>query len=193
MQLAPAEYGALYSLLGRCLLLELDADTVALLATPAMASVLGKLDAEFAPYVNRAWGPAEFDDAAAEYCALFVLPKGVTLNASYWIPGVSEDIGHQLVAGVRQVLDNFGLTVEALNTGNVPKDNIGLLLLLAAHLYQLEDEQRALEYGDEFVAQFVVPWGAAFCEALLARTNSPVYRALGQLLAELLSAATSAD
>lgn len=191
MELAPAQYQALYGLIGRCLLLELDADVLGVLRAPDIAPVLGKLDAEFQPYVNRAWTQAEYDDAAAEYCALFVLPKGVTLTASYWIPGSTEEIGHQLVAGVLKVLENFELSVESLAIGNVPKDNIGLLLMLAAQIYGM-DEMRSTRFGDEFVEQFVLPWGHGFCDGLLARTHNPVYRAIAHLLAQLLLASTGA-
>src|SRR5690606_19672325 len=124
-------------------------------------------------------------DAAAEYCRLFVLPKGVTQQASHWIPGETEDIGHKLVAGVSQVLDGFDLQIQAQAMGNVPRDNVALLLLLAARLYE-EDATSATRHGDEFVTTFVVPWAAHFSAALAKRTDNPVYRATARLLAEIL-------
>lgn len=186
MQLQPKESAPLYGLIGRCLVLEIDAALIEVLRDPAMASTLGKLEPRLESYVHREWQANDYDEVAAEYCALFVLPKGVTQTASYWIPGSTEDIGHSLVAGVAQVLDTFGLQIETPAMGNVPKDNVALLALLAAQLYQ-EDLATGTGHGDEFVKNFVTPWAPAFCDALLAKTGNPVYRAIACLLAQLTS------
>lgn len=189
MEFAPTEYNALYSFIGRCLLLELDAASVEMLRAPEMSAALSKLDPQLDAYLDREWTADDFDDAAAEYCALFVLPRGVTQNASYWIPGDTAEVGHKLVAGVHQVLNNFELSVEELPMGNVPHDNVGLLLLLAAHLYEVDETSSSSStHGDDFVANFVSPWGPAFSAALLGKTQNPVYRAVGHLLAQTVPA-----
>ncbi len=186
MQIEAAQNKALYGLVGRCLVTELDSDAVTALRSPAILSVLGKLDDKLDGYLVRDWNEGDYEEAAAEFCALFVLPKGVTQIASSWIPGSTEDIGHKLVAGVRQILENFSLEVETLSMGNVPKDNVGLLSLLAAELYGI-DEVDSSSHGDDFVQSYVAPWGNAFGQALQAKTKNPLYRAIGGLLVELVS------
>ncbi|MCG8416586.1 MAG: molecular chaperone TorD family protein [Proteobacteria bacterium] len=185
MILASKEYGILYGLIGRFLLVELDSAAVEALRSQDIISVLDKLQPGCESYLSRHWTDEDYDDAAAEYCALFVLPGKVPLIASYWIPGATEEIGHQLVAGVREVLQRFALSVAALHTGNVPGDHVGLLSLLAAYLYQ-QDDPLAAQHGRDFVETFVSPWVPAFTGALLAKTENPFYRALGHLLAQLI-------
>lgn len=178
------EHGGLYDLIGRFLLQELDADGLALLRTDTVSALLEALEPGIGPYLARPWTDDDFEQAAAEYCALFVLPGGVTPCASYWISGSTEEIGHQMVAGVDQVFDSFGLAVEDLPMGNVPRDHAGLLLSLAGYLY-LSDAPDAARLGQEFADTFIKPFAPAFAEALAARTESPVYRALARLLSEL--------
>lgn len=181
MQFEATQHKNLYGLLGRCLISELDLQTVQSLQSPAIAEVLTTLDAELGPYLSKAWNQAEFDNAAAEYCALFVLPGGVTQVASHWVPGPTEQNGHKIVAGVEQILENFGLQVEQQRMGNVPKDNVGLLLLLAAELFAL-DASEASTHGQQFVANYVTPWALDFGAALRDRNSTPLYRAIGELL-----------
>ncbi len=179
MQLAATELSSLYRLIGQCLISELDAPAIEMLRSTQIASVLEKLEPDFEAYVKRDWTAKDFEDAAVEYCGLFVLPGGAPLRASSWIAG--SEVEHTLVAGVEHVLMSFELSIDQLAVGNLSKDNIGLLLFLAAHLFEVDASEQS-RFGHDFVTNFVLPWAPVFSEALLAKSHNPVYRAMSLLL-----------
>jgi len=180
MQLTATDLSSLYRLIGQCLISELDTPAIEMLRSAQISSVLGTLEPDFVAYVKRDWTAKDFEDAAVEYCGLFVLPGGAPLRASSWIAGT--EVEHTLVAGVEQVLMSFELSIDQLAVGNLSKDNIGLLLLLAAYLFEVDASEKS-RFGHDFVSNFVLPWAPAFSEALLAKTTNPVYRAMSLLLA----------
>jgi len=184
-ELSATHASSLFSLIGNCLLLELDHAAVELLRAPEISDALNKLDDRCHSYLHRSWSEADYEEAAAEYCALFVLPKGVTQCASYWISGSTEENANAIVTGVRTILTDFGLALHETEMGRIPEDNAGLLLLLAGQLYEMDATEDS-QHGDVFVEQYIAPWARSFCAALAGKTDNPVYLAMAALLMECL-------
>nr|NLI50415.1 hypothetical protein [Propionibacterium sp.] len=157
-----------------------DADTVAGLAA---------LDA----FVRH---PAPSDALRADYAALFVGP-GPMLACPWESVHRGEDrlVFDRQTFEVRRAYAAYGLQAPALN--REPDDHVGLELafvgaLAAAALDALErgddGEVRRLAVGAvEFCTEHLEPWVPGFAAQVTAGAATPLYRALGLLLAGALA------
>ena len=162
--------GAVYELLSRVLVREVDDELIGLLAQDRACTVLEKAAPGFGDYV------AGFDDDAKEaadeeYCALFVLPGGVAPRAAAWMDGELETVGARISQLSQHTLHALGRDIAPGPWGKVPLDHVSLLLHLAA----------AGGAADELIA----PWAPSFGRALAARAKSPLYKATGEVLCAL--------
>ena len=162
----PAVEAALYALLGRLLAAEVDAEFLAVLRSPGVAEV-------FERAVPACLVEFDLEDAAAEYCRLFVLPGGVPAVAGAWLPGEEPN----RAAGIAGLVANLKSELQLELPQDLPPDHAGLLLPLLAWL-----TGHQADAADDFIDAALRPWLASFARALAGRSNLPLYRAVGKLL-----------
>ncbi|HBP21239.1 MAG TPA: hypothetical protein DEA08_26060 [Planctomycetes bacterium] len=177
MQLPATELALVYRLCGRLLLREVDAPALELLRQPPVRATLERA-APGAAAALDAW-----DDEAQreEFTRLFLLPEGVSPRASAWLPRERDTLGAGVARVSEALLAELGRSPDQLpGVGRLPRDHGALLLELAA--LALERDPRR---GASFVKESLAPW-LGVCGRELERTSrSPLYRALGVLLATL--------
>lgn len=66
----------------------------------------------------------------------------------------------------------------------LPPDHLAVLLSLVAHALSSEDKTEHT-IGRELFTQALAPWLSTFGEALSTRSTTPLYRAVGVLLAHV--------
>jgi TorA maturation chaperone TorD len=163
---APDPEAALYALLGRLFAAEIDAEFLAVLkGTPELLAVFetiapGCLD-------------IDLEEAATEYCRLFVLPRGVPAVASAWLPGSDPNRAAPIVG----LVYNLKSTLELSLPAELPPDHAGVLLPLMAWLLDKQPEAAA-----DFQIVALNPWLEAFANALAEKAQLPVYRAIAKIL-----------
>ena len=176
-----AAQAAVHSLLARILLTEMDRDALVALSNPDVLEILERVRPGCAAFVrDTEWTPAALDALAADYCTLFILPKGVAPYAASWLDGDPAVLRGQLTDRINEVLDALRVRPGEFGMGNVPADHVGVLLALHA---------LALEQGGEGLASrshaLLAPWVARFGERLAehaAGIDAPLYEAAGRLL-----------
>ena len=162
----PNQNAALYALLGRIFAKEIDPHFLKLLsATSELSEVLNSI----AP------GCLELDleEAAAEYCRLFILPRGVPAVASAWLPGNDPNVAAPIVG----LVHNLQSTLQLSLPNELPPDHAGLLLPLMAWI--LDNQPDA---APEFHAVALTPWLHAFASALELKAQLPIYQAIAKIL-----------
>jgi TorA maturation chaperone TorD len=186
MDLPREDLSAVYLLLATLFLREADAELLQQLAQPEIADVLDMLEPGTAAYLRETtWDAAALDDLAAEYARLFLLPKGVSPYAMAWIKGEEGALRARLGGEIGTLQQALRVRPDEMGFGNVPADHIGMLLSLTAVALQAEADP-----SDGGIAARVIAlmndWAPRFCTALQEESMSPLYRAAGGLLAELL-------
>ncbi len=172
--LPSAQRAALYELVSHLLLAELNADMAQRLSRPGVIEVLEQLGAGSRELLHG-FGEARCEQAAEEYARLFILSGGVAPRGAAWMAGELETAGVKISQQAQHYLRILGHRPEPGPWGQLPLDHLGLLLRLAAVACNTP-------YADEVNAALVEPWARPFGEALTARTEHPIYRAVGALL-----------
>jgi len=162
----------MYALLGRLFSSEIDHDLLVVLRSASIREVFettepGCLD-DFDP-----------EAAAAEYCRLFVLPKGVPAVAAAWLPGSDPNKS----AGIIGLVLNLQSTLELNLPAALPPDHAGTLLPIMAWL--LENQPEA---AGDFQRVSLEPWLGQFAAALGEKTELPIYRVVSAILTSLSGA-----
>lgn len=171
----------LATLVAHLLLHEVDPSTLEILRQDNVLEVLEKLEPGCRDYLaGREWSAQDFERLAVEYCRLFILPGGVSPYANAWLGGDPLVQGPRIAARIDAVTATLGVEI---NPGDPPGDHLGTLLALAARAWQAgpEGEPLARVLADELL----LPWMPAFSAGLQQKTDDPLYRALGSLLAQL--------
>jgi len=119
--------------------------------------------------------------AAVATGTVFLLPGGVSPQASAWLPRERDTLGAGVARAAGAILAELGRTPDPLpGVGRLPRDHGALLLELAALALE-RDPSRGARFAEESLA----PWLGACGRALAEDSRSPLYRALGALLAAL--------
>ncbi len=177
--LAPIE-----ALLARVFLKEVDADLVAALAQPALADALEALAPGFRAFVcDRTWDVAAFDDEAAEYARLFLIPGGASPYAASGAAGAGGTVRAALQQEIAVLYETLRIAPRAFGLGNVPSDHIGMLLSLVSVARQ---QDRSGGLAAKAMA-LLTPWAPRFAASVADSTRSPLYCASARLLAQTLS------
>ena len=175
--------GALHALLSRLFLKELDAPLLRELTRPAIADVLEVLEPGFSAYVAAAvWDAERFEEEAAEYARLFLLPRGVSPYAAAWMQGDEGAIRADLEERITNLYEVLRVRPTDFGLGNVPSDHVGMLLALTA-------AAEATDASGDLTAcclALLAPWAPGFAARVADESHSPLYRAAGRLLGELL-------
>lgn len=156
---------SLYNLLARLLSTEIDADFLTLLQSEDIRGIFEQ--------IHPGCLNIDFDDAATEYCRLFILPKGVPALASAWLSGEN--------AVIPTLVHHLESTLQLSLPGDQRPDSAAVLLPLMAWLIENQAEASA-----DFKAIALDPWIPAFAEALHEQANLPIYQVTAKLLQALL-------
>jgi len=165
-------------LIAHFLLCEIDEAGLGTLLQPDVLEILGKLEPGCAEYLGGDWRAADFEQAAVDYCSLFVLPKGAPPFASAWLGGTPHEHGPRLLALIRQVAGRL-----EINSGfdNLPADHLGLVLSLWAEAVERQDSEAAATVEMELLQPVVHD----FCRAVRDGTQNVFYRGMASLLDQL--------
>lgn len=177
---------AIYALLGRIFISELDRQSLEDLKQPAISSVFEKLQAGFQVYLeNTRWDDRQIEQLSSDYCHLFILPQksGLSLRASHWMAGEESNEMAQLESIISGL--DFGDAARHAGFSHTPNDHLGVLLYFISSIYASEDAE-IQKFGENIVQLALLPWIFRFNDKLLTATENPIYRASGKLLLELL-------
>lgn len=177
MELPASELALIYRLCGRLLLREVDAATLELLRQPAVRETLERA----APGAGAALDDWDDEAQREEFTRLFLLPGGVSAQASAWLPRERDALGAGLARAAEALLAELGRAPDPIpGVGRLPRDHGALLLELAALALERDPAR-----GASFAGEALAPWLGACGRALARQSRSPLYRALGALLAAL--------
>lgn len=160
---------------------ELNHESLALLDEDAIRSVLIGLEPEVEPFLNQEWNSEALEEAAVEYCHLFVLPKGISPMASAW---TSKDEAENISLHIQTVSSTLRSSVEfdlPPKLAALPPEHAASLLSTAAGLAssrELEIQSQAIP----FLETTTIPWLGKFSEKLSQNSTSTFYRAVGRLI-----------
>ncbi len=175
----------LATLVARLVLREIDPPALDSLCRPEILEILEKLEPGCARYLGgHDWSSEDFDEAAADYCEIFVLSKKTSPFASAWLGGAPETHGPDVARRVHAIAAGLGLESGAASSwtvANLPPDHLGVLLSLAAEAWRLEPA-----VAEDFSSELLRPWIPAWAEACRASAQSPLYRAVSRLAAHLV-------
>jgi TorA maturation chaperone TorD len=174
--------GGLMQLLGRLLVEELNPELIDILTQPDVLAVFGQADPDCVAYLSQTWDAAAYEQAAVDYCHLFILPKGVAPMASAWTEN-AENLSIQIQQSVASLRTSVDLALpEAF--GALPEEHAGLLLFIAGRLAFAEDPD-IREQAPPFLQATAASWLGKFSDALAGSTTGPFYRSVGILLRQL--------
>ena len=150
---------------------EVTPDLLATLQEPATAGILSQLAPDCADLLQKPWTAQDFEDAAVEFCRLFILNPAVPARAAAYF---EEEKSNEIAGRIQFMLDNGFLELPESFQSLAP-DHISLLLIV----------QGTLEGEDaiQFQADNLSPWVSAFSNSLSENTEHPLYRLAGKLIA----------
>jgi TorA maturation chaperone TorD len=170
----------------RLLLSEVDAKCLTALRDPALRTPLAQLEATLPDWLGRdPWSAHRFDEAAADFCELFVLSPGTSPCASAWLGDEPARIGAAFNTHVEHWCGALGLAISNAPLGRVPRDHVAVLLGLYAHA-TLKADEASSALAAEIYDSALAPWIPRFARAVLKKTRNPLYRAVARLLDQLL-------
>ncbi len=173
---SPESIIRLQLLLAELLHREIDESLLALLRQPEVSAVFTAADPLCADYIHKDWSDADYEEAAVDFCDLFLMPEtACAARAAAWLPiggAISAETIDTLVHGF---VSTWKIEVPASYQTLTP-DHASLLLYLSAVIRQSEPSQ-----VDEFESIALHSWLPALGSEL-AQTTSPLYSVIGQLL-----------
>ncbi len=180
------QQAAIYALLGRVFIGELDQQCLVVLQEPDILTVLEKLHVGFRDYMeNTPWDEEHLERLASDYCHLFVLPKksSLSLQAGHWVS--SEDSCD--IVQLEALINSLEIDLSALSipVNHIPNDHLGILLYFMGAVYASDDPE-VQKLGPQLAKLAFYPWILRFVDELSTATKHPIYLASSKLLLELL-------
>jgi len=172
-------------LCARLFLAELDPEARNALLTPEILDSLELLEPGVAAYLSGDWSEVDWEDAAAEYCSLFLMGGATAPVASAWIGDEPALAGAATGALVTGWSEQLGLKLAQGLWGQLPQDHLTVLVGLLAHALSLPGPLGEALAGD-IIGRGLSPWVGSFSEAVLKKTANPLYRALVRLLLQCI-------
>lgn len=181
-----SQKAAIYALLGRIFISELDRQSLAALQEQQIASIFEKLQSGSQKYLqDTKWDKDQIEQLASDYCHLFILPQksSLSLRASHWM---TNDESANLTQ-LESIIKGLDLDSSVLDPSfaKLPGDHLGVLLYFVSSVYHSDDEE-IQKLGTSLIQLSLLPWILRFNDKLLASTSNPLYLASGKLLLELL-------
>lgn len=163
-------------LLAELLHREIDESLLALLRQPEVSAVFTDAEPLCADYIHRDWSAADYEQAAVDFCELFIMPEtSCAARAAAWLPIGGVITAETIDTVVHGFISTWKIEVPAGYQALTP-DHASLLLYLAAVIRKSEPSQ-----VDEFEAIALQSWLPIFGSEL-AKTKSPLYSVVGKLL-----------
>lgn len=144
-------------------------DLLATLQNPAVSEILIALEPSAKELLTRPWTEKDYEEAAVEFCRLFILNPAVPARAAAWI----EDKPDEIAGRIQFMLDQGFLTLPE-PYANLTPDHLSVLLIIQCSLGEEDDGQ--------FWADNLAPWLPRFGKRLRKDSHSPLYRLVGHLL-----------
>lgn len=181
-----SQKAAVYALLGRIFISELDQKNLEALQEQQITSIFEKIQNGSQGYLqNTKWDRENIEQLASEYCHLFILPQksGLSLRASHWMTKDESAKLNELEA----IISGLDLDDLVLDAGfdKLPGDHLGVLLYFVSSVYR-SDDHKIQQLGTSLIQISLLPWILRFNNKLLISTDNPLYLASGKLLLELL-------
>jgi TorA maturation chaperone TorD len=171
--------------LSRVFLREIDTDFIAVLHLPDIIDVLTQADSAVAEWLAADWAPSDYEDAAVEFCRLFVVPGDCVPLASAWLLNPTNGkskTGDCSIADLSvRLSQSLQLTLEG-DLVRLPADHLSVLLEITAWLVENSD----LQVAEDFQDAALKPWINGFAARLGSKAEVPGYRAAAVLLSKLL-------
>ena len=151
------------------------------LQVPDTRAALSGIEPACADLLERSWQSADFENAAVEFCRLFILNPAAPPRAAAWLEEVSG-IDALVVAGMMQSwIDDGFLEVEpAFST--LPPDHVALLLFVLAEIGR-DDPDRAAQFRQDQLDS----WLPQFLERLEEESGHPFYTLAAKLVRGVLA------
>lgn len=147
---------------------EIDASVLASLQQPDTAGILKQIEPAVAPLLEKDWGPQDFEDAAVEYCRLFILnPVAPARAAAY------EEKDSLEVAGRIQFMLDSGFLELPERFKTLAPDHIALLLLVYSSL----EGDDSIQFKSDNLA-----WLSDFSERLENESQHALYLLAAKIL-----------
>lgn len=108
---------------------EIDASLLASLQQPETALILEKIEPRVAPLLGKEWASQDFEDAAVEYCRLFILEPVAPARAAAY-----DEKNSLEVAGRIQFMLDSGFLELPKRFKTLAPDHVALLLLVYSTL-----------------------------------------------------------
>lgn len=177
-----SQKAAIYALLGRVFINELDRQSLEALQEQQIVSIFEKLQSGSQGYLqNTKWDNDNIEQLASDYCHLFILPQksGLSLRASHWMTNDESAKLNEL----ENIISGLDLDDSVINAGfdKLPGDHLGVLLYFVSSVYRSEDKE-IQKLGTSLIQISLLPWILRFNDKLLVSTNNPLYLASGKLL-----------
>ena len=183
---AYSQKAAIYALLGRIFISELDQKSLKALQAQKIASIFEKLQMGSQSCLqNSSWNKEEIEQLASDYCHLFILPRksGLSLIASHWMTSEESANLAQLGTIIRSL--DFDESLVNADVEKLPRDHLGVLLYFVSSVYRSEN-RKIQKLGAQLIQLSLLPWILKFNDKLLMSTTNPLYLASGKLILELL-------
>jgi TorA maturation chaperone TorD len=149
---------------------EVTPELLATLQEPATAGILIQLAPDCADLLQNTWTDQDFEDAAVEFCRLFILNPAVPARAAAYF---EDEKSNEIAGRIQFMLDNGFLELpESFQT--LAPDHISLLLIVQGTL--------AGEDATQFQADNLPPWVSTFSKSLSETTEHPLYRLAAKLV-----------
>lgn len=185
MMLSVAERAPIYAWLSGLLVEEIDEPGWQALGREPILGFLCRTEPAFLD-----WSAAPFSEAlrstlAEEYARLFLLPRGASLLTSSWLDGDREQRAASIATMVERGLEVLGREPLLREPwGRLPLDHLALVFDLIS-VSVASGEPRQIEVAGHFDAELLGPWLVDFGERVHALAETPLYRAIGTIIAGL--------
>jgi len=181
-----SQKAAIYALLGRIFISELDLKSLQALQEQEISSIFEKLQEGSQSYLQHTkWNNDEIEQLASDYCHLFILPQksSLSLRASHWM---TKDESANL-AQLETIIGSLDFDKSVVNADitALPRDHLGVLLYFVSSVYRA-DNSEIQKLGTQLIQLSLLPWILRFNEKLLVSTTNPLYLASGKLILELI-------
>ncbi len=174
----------LYLLFAELIHREVNPQLLELLRQPEVLKGFTEIDPACADYFSKEWSESDFENAAVDFCDLFILPEsGSAPRAAAWL-----EIGGDLTAEVVDSVVTKFITEWKIHVPpsyqHLAYDHLSLIFYICVVIAEKDEALAA-----EFEAAVLTPWAGKFGDSL-AQSSSPLYRSLGIMISHLLEEVT---
>jgi len=147
---------------------EIDASVLASLQQPETAVILKQIEPSAGEHLGKEWSADDFEEAAVEFCRLFILQPTAPARAAAY-----EEKGSLEVAGRIQFMLDSGFLELPERFQTLAPDHVALLLLVYSSLEGAD----ALQFKKDNLA-----WLSQFSERLESESRHPLYLLAAKIL-----------